>query len=249
MDKQYYKEYYEIERNHWWFKARSEILYSFIRHHIARERPLRILNVGVATGASSVMLKAFGEVSSLEFEQDCIDFIKDLEPISVIQGSILELPYADNSFDLVCAFDVIEHVDNDELAVKELRRVCDKDGSVLVTVPALMSLWSEHDEINHHFRRYRIKELNRLFAMEEGKIIFSTYFNSLLFMPIFIARKISNVLRDRNKKVQSDFEKYKPGLVSQVLYCILKSEKYFLNSTISLPIGVSGLLHWRKNDR
>lgn len=249
MDKQYYKEYYEIERNHWWFKARSEILYEYIRQRIAGEKPLRILNVGVATGASSVMLQAFGEVSSLEYERDCIDFIKDMVPISVIQGSILELPYADQSFDLVCAFDVIEHVDNDELAVQELSRVCNKDGSVLVTVPALMSLWSEHDEINHHFRRYRIKGLKRLFAMDKGKIIFSTYFNSLLFMPIFIARKISNVFRDRNKKVQSDFEKYNPGLVSRVLYRILKSEKYFLNSTISLPVGVSALLHWRKNDR
>jgi SAM-dependent methyltransferase len=248
MDKQYYKEYYEIERNHWWFKARSEILSSFICHQIARERPLRILNVGVATGASSVMLKAFGEVSSLEYEQDCIDFIKEIVPISVIQGSILELPYADCSFDLVCAFDVIEHVENDELAVQELVRVCRKGGSVLVTVPALMSLWSEHDEINHHFRRYRLKAFKQLFTVKEGEIVFSTYFNTLLFIPIFIARKISSVVRDRNKKVQSDFEKYKSGLGSKILYGILKTERYFLNSSVSLPIGVSALLYWRKND-
>ncbi len=249
MDKQYYKEYFEVERNHWWFKARSEILYAYIRQHITRkDRKLKILNVGVATGASSMMLQAFGEVASLEYEQDCIDFIKDQVPISVVQGSILELPYADNSFDLVCAFDVIEHVDDHVLAVQELGRVCSKGGSVLVTVPAFMSLWSEHDEINHHFRRYKRTELKKLFSLKEGSVIFSSYFNAVLFIPIFLARKVSNFFRDKNKKVQSDFEKYKPGLVSKILYQVFKSERKILNAKIRFPFGVSAILHWKKNE-
>lgn len=248
MDKLYYREYFDVERNHWWFRGRSEILNSYIRRSISGERKLKILNVGVATGATSVMLQSFGEVTSLEYEQDCIDFIKDKVSIAVIQGSILELPFADNSFDLVCAFDVVEHVEDHVLAIRELSRVCNQGGSVLITVPAFMSLWSEHDEINHHFRRYKVGELKQLFSKESGLVVFASYFNSILFIPIFLARKISNFFRDKNKKAQSDFQKYKPGIVSSILFGILRSERKLLNKSVTFPVGVSLILHWKKND-
>ena len=248
MDKHYYREYFEVERNHWWFKGRSEVLRSYIKDHIAKNGILKILNVGVATGATSVMLQSFGDVTSIEYDQDCIDYIKDKVSINVLQGSILELPFNDNSFDLVCAFDVIEHVDDHILAVNELTRVCANNGSVFVTVPAFISLWSEHDEINHHFRRYDVEGLRFLFK-ESGEIVFSSYFNSVLFLPIFLIRKLSNVFRNKNEKPKSDFQKYKPGFISSALYHLLKSESLFLNKGLKFPFGVSALLHWRRNDQ
>jgi 2-polyprenyl-3-methyl-5-hydroxy-6-metoxy-1,4-benzoquinol methylase len=246
MDKSYYREYFDIERNHWWFRARSRILQNYILKNISGGEPLRILNVGVATGATSVMLQHFGEVVSIEYEQECIDFIKDKVSFQVIQGSILELSFADHTFDLVCAFDVIEHVEDHALAVRELQRVCKPDGSVLVTVPAGMNLWSEHDEINHHFRRYSLNQLRSVFS-SSGEIAFSTYFNFWLYLPILFARKISNWFRDKKKgQLQSDFEKFKMGITGMLLFNLLQSESWFISRKISLPRGVSALLHWRK---
>jgi SAM-dependent methyltransferase len=247
MDKGYFKDYYHYERNHWWFRARSEIIRTYIDKNIAGQKPFRILNVGVATGASTTMLQQFGGVTSLEYDQDCIDFIKDKVDFEIIQGSILELPFADNTFDLVCAFDVIEHVEDDTKAVKELHRVARGGGNVLVTVPAFMNLWSQHDDINHHFRRYTRASLMSVFnTIKEGGIQFASYFNSILFPMIFVARKIGNLKKSNDASLHSDFEKFNPGILNGVLYSIMKSERLFISNQRSFLAGVSIILHWKK---
>ena len=77
MDSNYYKVYFDLERNHWWFLARNEIIRSQVEELFqAKGRALKIINVGVATGASSEILANFGEVTSIEYEQDCIDYTK-----------------------------------------------------------------------------------------------------------------------------------------------------------------------------
>jgi len=81
---------------------------------------------------------------------------------------------------------VIEHVDDDKTSVNEMYRVCKSNGNVFITVPAFMSLWSEHDEVNQHKRRYRLNEVKTLFKDRAGKILFSSYFNSILFIPILL---------------------------------------------------------------
>lgn len=249
MDSQYYKDYYTLERNHWWFLARSSILKRYINRNISGTRQkIRILNVGVATGATSEMLSIFGDVTSVEYEKECIDFIRDKVAINVIQGSILDLPFEDDSFDLVCAFDVVEHVQDDASAIKELGRVCVPNGSVLITVPAFMSLWSEHDLINHHFRRYKKPDVEKLFNTKDGSLIFSSYFNTVFFFPIYLLRKITGVIRNKKKKPQSDFSKYNPGILNRILFHIMNSETIAITRQKPLPIGVSIFCHWKKTN-
>ena len=124
MKKEYYKEYFYLERNHWWFVVRSKILKAVIHKFVSANSSLSILNVGVATGATTEMLSEFGEVTSIEYDPDCCDFMNKHSQIKVINGSILDLPGTDNAFDLVCCFDVIEHVEDHHRAVNELFRVC-----------------------------------------------------------------------------------------------------------------------------
>jgi SAM-dependent methyltransferase len=250
MDKNYYKRYYTLEREHWWFTARAEILMSHIRRVFTNRTDLKILNIGAATGYSSELLQQFGTVTSIEFDEECYKFTRDVVKISIQQGSILELDFPDNMFDLVCAFDVIEHVDDDRLAVSEMRRVAKTGGVMFVAVPALMFLWSEHDVVNHHFRRYSSKILRGLFE-EHDAPIFHSYFNFLLFFPIAAIRLLLRIFTKKHlakpEDTQSDFDNFKSGgLVNSILKNVFLSENILLKQFISLPIGVSILSSWRK---
>ena len=249
MDSNYYIEYFTLERNHWWFKARLNILRSQVST-FSLSPDAKILNIGIATGATSEMLEAFGKVKSSEYDKACFDFVKEKLPqLDIDNGSILELPYADNSYDLVCAFDVIEHVENDALAVSEMLRVCKPGGFVFVTVPAFEFLWSEHDEVNHHFRRYTKRQLKKLFK-EKSEIKFSSYFNFLLFSPIAGFRILSRLLpkkffRKKNE-AGSDFSVYQPGFTQSLFYRIMLSENSLLKRKIGLPFGVSIMIAVKK---
>jgi SAM-dependent methyltransferase len=244
MDKGYYIEYFELERNNWWFKARLQIIRSQVQKIAAGRTDLRILNVGVATGATSEMLEEFGTVKSVEFDPDCFAFVKERLSIDLEQGSILDLKYPDNSYDLVCAFDVIEHVDDDKLAVKEMQRVCAADGSVFVTVPAFMFLWSHHDVVNQHFRRYTLGSLKALFP--QTKIVFSTYINAILFIPIALVRGISKLIPFKREGSGSDFGLIKSAFLNRMFYQIFLSENNLVKTRISLPFGVSVMIIVKK---
>lgn len=253
MNHNYYKEYYLLERNHWWFKARERIISNLIKKFISENnyssKEISILNIGCSTGRSSEYLSEFGKVTSIEYDEFCCEFAREKTGLEIIHGSITELPFSVEKFDLVCAFDVIEHVEDDQLAVNEMKRVLKENGIIFITVPAFMSLWSHHDIINQHFRRYKLSEVDRLFKLDKrGKTIFSSYFNFFLFIPIYFFRKLSNLLKigDKRKGAGSDFETFNPGLVNTLLYHLMKTESYFINSKISFPFGVSILYVWKK---
>ncbi|MDZ7879208.1 MAG: class I SAM-dependent methyltransferase [Saprospiraceae bacterium] len=250
MDKHYYKKYQTLEREHWWFTARAKILMTHIDRIFGHQKDLNILNIGAATGYSSELLQQFGEVTSIEFDEDCCIFTRDVLKISILQGSILALDFPDNTFDLVCAFDVIEHVEDDCLAVSEMRRVAKQGGVMCVTVPAFMFLWSEHDVVNHHFRRYTSKILRGLFV-KGNTPIFHSYFNFWLFFPIAAVRLGLRLFTKKHlvkpEQAQSDFDNFQShSIINTVLKYIFLSENLFLKQLIPLPIGVSILSSWRK---
>lgn len=248
MTPEYYKEYYELERSNWWFTARLEILKSGIAILFADRNDLKILNIGVATGATSVMLEQFGTVKSVEYDEVCYEFVKENLKIDIEQGTILDLQFAENTFDLVCAFDVVEHVENDQLAVNEMIRVCKSNGFVFVTVPAFMDLWSKHDEINYHFKRYTNKTLIPLFPTSQGSIYYCSYFNTLLFIPIYLVRFISNKFPTLFKRdgSGSDHSMFELGFLNKVLHYLFYAENTLLKRKIKLPFGVSLMLSFKK---
>jgi len=244
MDKDYYKSYFELERNHWWFLARNKIIIAQAKNCINKISSPEILNVGAGTGRTSELLNSLGEVKSLEPDPYCVNILRDELKMDVVQGTATSLPYEDNSFDLVCALDVIEHIKDDAAAVRELFRVCRPGGYLLLTVPALMSLWSNHDVINHHFRRYNRKQLLELFSENvSGMICFLSYFNFFLFLPAFMTRMLSKTKKDDK---QSDFEKFNNPILNKILYFIFHFENLFLRFDIRLPIGSSLLLKLKK---
>lgn len=246
MDNTYFKEYYKLERTHWWFTARKEILESQIKN-ICDEKKIKILNVGVATGSTSEMLSRYGDVTSVEYDSTCCSFLRNELQMQVTEASITELPYENDTFDLVCAFDVIEHVEEDETAALELKRVCKPGGYVFCTVPAFKFLWSNHDDVNHHIRRYTATQFKKLFD-KNGRIIFQSYFNTLLFLPVSIFRLLSKLLPTNaiREGAGSDFTIKGSNVFSPLFYFLFKSENIFLKRKISFPFGISYLLLWTK---
>jgi SAM-dependent methyltransferase len=243
MEKQYYKEYYLLERHHWWFKARLEILEKLLVNRIKKNntKPFKILNTGAATGATSEMLQRYGEVTSLEYDKDCCDFLVNSLNIRAINASITEMPFPDETFDLVCAFDVIEHVEYDQAALREVKRVLKPNGTLYVTVPAFKFLWSQHDVVNHHFRRYTMKSMAQLISEAGFHSNFKTYFNFFLFPPILAIRALSKLLPQYHKKdtAGSDFDFFQGNqLINRAFYRIFKIEKLLL-ARLRFPFGVS----------
>ncbi len=245
MDKAYYLEYYTLERNHWWFRARLNIIELLIGSLTTGNK--KILNVGAATGATSIMLQKYGDVTSLEYDKDCCEFTSSKTGLEIINGSITELPFENNTFDFVCAFDVIEHVEDHQKAAQELIRTCKPGGYIFCTVPAYQFLWSKHDEVNQHFRRYRLRDFSNLF--QGISHIYKGYFNFFLFPMIAILRLSDKILKLNSirKDAGSDFSIIKNTTLNSLFFKIMNAEIFFIKKRISLPFGVSILFSAQKN--
>jgi ubiquinone/menaquinone biosynthesis C-methylase UbiE len=247
MDTKYYIDYYDLEREHWWFTARLNILESILTKKILTQYklkgPINILNIGVATGATTEMLSKYGKVTSLEYDKNCCTFLFEKTGIKAINACVTDMPFPNHSYDLVCAFDVIEHVEDDNLAIHEINRVLKIGGYTFTTVPAFNTLWGDHDVLNHHFRRYKKRNYDYLFSTNHIETNYLNNFNFWLFVPIAIVRIFANVTKSGRKKTtitSTDNEGLNSNpLVGKILKAIFNSEEYLINNGIKLPFGVS----------
>lgn len=244
MNKAYVAQYARLEREHWWFRVRSEIILQEISQVIPAQKQLRILNVGAASGASTEWLQSLGDVVSVEPDPAFLERLQELG-FNPVQASVTSLPFETGSFDLVCALDVIEHVEHDQAAVNELLRVCRAGGAVVLTVPAFQSLWSPHDVVNHHFRRYRMREVIQLVRnAPDAQVIRSTYFNSLLFIPVWCLRRWQQWM-DKNRNT-ADFEEFGTGgWMNRIAGWLFSLERWLLR-WMRFPVGISCFLLTRK---
>ena len=180
-----------------------------------------------------------------DFEKEAIDYGVNSGIKNLMLGSGDRIAYSDGTFDLVTAFDVLEHLENERPTVTELVRVLKPGGKIIFTVPAYEWLWGVQDDVSRHFRRYTEKSLIKVFKnFPELTIIRKTYFNTFLFPPIAVVRLISRWFNIKGR--QSDFEINNPFL-DAIFYSIFNLEFYFLK-LINFPFGVSIILILEKND-
>jgi 2-polyprenyl-3-methyl-5-hydroxy-6-metoxy-1,4-benzoquinol methylase len=250
MESSFYEDYYRHENGHWWFRWRYELITKLVRS-LKNKPEFRILDAGCGTGQMTKRLEALGEAVGLDSAQEAIDYARSRGVECLVRGSITAPPFADGSFDCVLALDVIEHVDDDIGILLSLYQVIKPGGHLIITVPAFDTLWSEHDEINHHKRRYRSPRLRHLIAEAGFEIDRLSYCNTTLYFPVLATRKAKNLWRavsrtkpGENRPLQSDLGDY-PKPVNELLFNLMRLETKLMDR-VDMPFGVSILAVARK---
>jgi SAM-dependent methyltransferase len=235
-----YDKMYRLEESNWWYAGRREIVLKIvdqIKHSESfAEKPMRILDAGCGTGLNLKYLQIRGDSVGLDISKDALGFSRARGSRSIICASAEKLPLMSRAFDLVMALDVIEHIEDDNSVIREINRVLKPGGWLIVTVPAFMSLWSEHDAAVHHKRRYELHELIGILKSGGFRIEWASYWNFFLFMPVFGMRLLKRSTHSKLKK-QTDLIEL-PYMINKFLLGLLKLENSIIRK-INFPIGVS----------
>ena len=234
MDRRVYDRMAELDGRHWWYRARRDILADLITRKIRLPADARILEVGCGTGHNLEMLQRFGRADGIEIDPAARDLAEQRLGRPISTAPLPELTGVDEgAYDLVALLDVLEHVEEDEAALASIARKLKPGGRILITVPAHPWMWSAHDEVNHHKRRYTRKTLRAAIGAAGLHVELLSWFNSLLFPLAAAARLAGRVTGNKD----SD-DKLPPKPVNSLFETIFGWERYALGR-LPLPPGVS----------
>lgn len=238
MERREYELMYLTEENHWWFKGKRKIILSQLENALSHKRKLRILDIGCGTGIMMKNFERYGTAFGMDIETTALNFCLKRGIKNIAHSNVAMLPFKTNSFDVVGIFDVIYHkgVKNDVEALKEIYRIVKPKGMLILTDSADMKLWSRHDIAAHARERYSLPKLASRLESSGFKIKRITYFNTILYPLVFIARKWDNLF-NKNKVAASNIKKTSP-LLNLILYNIFVLESKLLK-ILNLPFGVS----------
>jgi len=240
MEKDEYEIMFNMEDNYWWYVGLRKLVLSFIIKFSRKYKneDLRILDAGCGTGKVLEDCKIY-QAYGLEISEEAIKFCKRRSLNNVIRASICDIPFANQSFNIVISLDVLYHSDikNDIKVLEELCRVVDKRGMLLLNLPAYDFLQSEHDRAIHTRHRYTRKELKKKVEGAGFKIEKITYRNVILFPLILIIRLGERVLSKKRKEAKSDLRPL-PDLINKFLTGILFLENRLI-SVLNYPFGLS----------
>jgi len=233
MERVVYQQMAELDDRHWWYRARRRILADLIRREANLPAKARILEIGCGTGHNLSMLSGFGHVDGLELDDEAAALSEKRLGRKVMRSPLPELDQVPDNYDLIGAFDVIEHIEDDHAALAAIATKLKSGGKFMMTVPAHPWMWTAHDVANHHKRRYSKRALRSLIESSPLKLERLGYFNSLLF-PIAVAERAASKLRGKDNGDVS----LPPAPLNSALEALFASERYLVGR-LPLPPGLS----------
>ncbi|MDP2653123.1 MAG: methyltransferase domain-containing protein [Candidatus Omnitrophota bacterium] len=235
MDKDYAAKYRRLEDRNWWFVARRDMVGRLLK---GTDTGARILDVGCSGGTMIRFLldKGFRDITGIDVSEEAVEGCrrKGLTQVHCMDGENPDFP--DGTFDEVIASDVLEHLPRDRNALESWRRLLKPGGRLILFVPAFRFLWSKHDEVNHHFRRYHRKELLGLLKEAGFTVRRCSYWNVLLFPPIAAVRLLQRLMR-KDSAEMDQLHDISPA-INAALIGLFKIENILLER-LSMPFGVS----------
>ena len=239
MDAAAYRQFVELERDHFWFRGRRAIFFALLDQQLGMRSDRRILDVGCGAGGMLGPLSQFGEVTGVDTSADLVEYCHNRGFGSVRLASAYELPAAGRSMDLVTLFDTIEHVPDDVRALRECARVLAPGGVVFISTPAYQFLYANNDRVAHHERRYTARRLRRRLVAAGLVPERITYFNTLLFpaiLPAVLLGKLHERIVPPGDRTNLSHEI--PPWLNRLLAATMSSERRLLER-IDLPFGHS----------
>jgi len=242
MDPSLYPRMAAVEDRHWWFASRRAIC-ARILDRVTLPTGAAILEPGCGTGGNFPMLARRGKLYAMDADPSALNFAASRGLAEVAEGSLPgHIPFGDMRFDLVVMTDVLEHLDDEAGSLRALHARLKPGGSILLTVPALQWLWSEHDVTHHHRRRYQAEELRRLASAAGFKVDYLSYYNFILFPLIAGVRILQRMRPSPANGANGRHDLAMPSRrLNAVLTGLFSSERHFLGAT-RFPIGISLIL-------
>jgi SAM-dependent methyltransferase len=234
MDPSLYHRFFEVEDRHWWFVARQRIVLDVIHRVLGPGNGRPALDVGCGTGAFLKELSGSWNAWGMDTSELAIEYARRRGLTQLVRGTLEAYPHPEHRFDLITALDVIEHIQDDVAVLRQMRDRLTSGGTIIVTVPAHPWLWSAHDEINHHHRRYTRRTLRSSIEAAGLRIEHLGPFNTLLFPLALAQRAVARVtgrLFDDGLTVPS-------GWLNGTLRSIFELERHAVGQ-VPLPFGLS----------
>ncbi len=243
MDAAIQAENEKFTQRHWWHIVRRQVIHEAMDCHAPPKS--RWLDVGCGPGVLLASYEGIDCSKKVGLEIDALNLQKAKEKGLDVRPIDESWDFSGlGTFDLVTACDVLEHVEHDAQAVRTVHGALRPGGIFLVTVPALMSLWSDHDLVSHHYRRYTRKTLPRIFPERDWEIVRLTYFSTMLLPMIWGTRKVKNgfkTLARTSAPPRHDLS-FGPIWMDRTLQGIFSLERPWLRRGGSFPLGSSLLL-------
>lgn len=224
----------ELDERHWWYRARRNILADVIDRYIPLPADARILEIGCGTGHNLAMLGRFGQVDGVELDAPARALAAQRSGRTILDARLPELAGVERgAYDLAAVLDVIEHVDEDRASLAGMADKLKPDGRILITVPMHPWMWTAHDVVHHHKRRYTAKALRRAITDAGLRVELLSPFNTLLF-PLAAAARLAGKATGK----QSSDDALPPAPVNKLFETIFGLERHLVGR-VPMPTGVS----------